>query len=311
MKVETHDRQSEIDAVPLEEKEVAHLESQDSVRFTGHGAIPEVGEQSPFPVQPSASERAFDAGHTATSAKGAAPVDRTVLTTTVRRTIDGITVVAPPGAHADAIDRCAEFIHQVVGRNEYAQHAMATARTTIIIIPAHSKMTDLPEFASLGGGKKTFDGRDWSTVRGSGGVNAPDGSFAIGVAEENLRSVKGVVSKYAKGYSIGMHELAHALETKGLTQEQKTRLQALYQGQHQADPTNAHDTFTDKYSAKNVHEYFAQSTNAFFGKNAGKIDKGHDNHNGRAWLQSKDPDMYAFLVELYETNHDIEGTRVP
>jgi hypothetical protein len=311
MKVETHDRQSEVEAVPLEAKAVADLESQDPQRFTGHGTIPEVSEESAFPVQPSASERAFGGGHAATSTKGAAPADRTVLTTTVRRVIDGITVVAPPGAHADAIDRCAEFIQQELGRNEYAQHAMAEARTTIIIIPAHSKMTDLPEFSSLGGGKKTFDGRDWSTVRGSGGVKAPDGSFAIGVAEENLRSVQGVVSKYAKGYSIGMHELAHALESKGLTDEQKARLQDLYKRQKQADPSNANDTFTDEYSAKNVHEYFAQSTNAFFGKNAGKVEKGDANHNGRAWLYAKDPDMYAFLVELYDMNHDIDGNRAP
>jgi hypothetical protein len=302
------ERSSELEATPLDPAAAADLGAAEPTRFTGQGPLPAVHDEAPGAAPPTASERAY--GGVATPPPAARGVDPTILTTTVRRVIDGVTVVAPPGAHADAIDQCAVFIHQELGRNQFAQRKMAEARATIVIIPARTKMTDLPQFASLQG-KTTFDGRDWSGVRGSGGMNAPDGSFAIGVAEENLRAVPGVISTYPTGYSIGMHELAHALESKGLTAAQKERLDGLYRRHQKADPGDTRDTFTDRYAASNVHEYFAQCTNAFFGKNEGTDKDRRANHNGRAWLQAHDPDMYAFLVELYETNHDAAGTRVP
>lgn len=308
MEREARERPYGLEATP-QDHGATDLDAAPPARFSQEGPIPPVQEQQPaHGATRTASERAYGATPRA-AGQPAAAADPTALRTTVRRTIHGVTVVAPPGAHADAIDRCAEFINQELGRNEYAQRKMAKARATIVIIPARTRMTDLPEFASLRG-DDTFDGRDWSTVRGSGGLEAPDGSFAIGVAEENLRAVAGVVSSYPTGYSIGMHELAHAVESKGLTRAQKSRLENLYRQHRRADPGDARDSFTDRYAASNVHEYFAQATNAFFGKNEGRDKDGRANHNGRAWLSEHDPNMYAFLVELYETNHDADGDRV-
>jgi hypothetical protein len=218
----------------------------------------------------------------------------------VERVVDGVTVLAPPGAHASAIDQCASFITAELGRNQLAQKKLAEAHAMIVIIPAHTAMTDVAQFAGMRG-KKTFDGRDWASVRGSGGINAPDGSFAIGVAEENLVAVRGVISSYPTGYSIGMHELAHALQSHGMTHEQQARIGELYKRHAASDPGDTHDTFTEKYGASNAQEYFAQGTNAFFGKNA------RTGHNDKAWLQQHDPELYAFLVEMYETDFDREG----
>ena len=116
----------------------------------------------------------------------------------------------------------------------------------------------------------------------------------------------GVKSAYPDGYSIGMHEFAHIVEGMGTTRAQKARLEQLYAQRQRADPGNAKDTFSDDYAASNMREYFAQSTNAFFGKNAGGTRR-EPNQNGREWLRAHDPDMYAFLVELYERDHDKHG----
>lgn len=266
-------------------------------RYSSKGRIPPV-ETASAAHAPSASERAYGAA------------DASVLAAEQRRVIAGVTVVAPPGTHATAIDRCAELIQQELGRNVYAQQKLAAARATIVIIPAHTEMTDVAQFASLRG-QHTFDGRDWSQVRGSGGTKAADGSFSIGVAEENLIAVKGVVSTYAANYSIGMHELAHAVESHGMTREQHQRLEKLYQRHRAADPGDAKDTFTDTYGASNLHEYFAQATNAFFGRNQGTDAHRKAYHNGREWLRATDPGMYAFLVEMYETSHDDKGHVAP
>ena len=281
-------------------------ESLVQTSFSDAGIVPPVAEEHAeevAPPQPSASERAFEGRRPPRVGRGAA---EPVLQRAASRTVNGVLIVAPAGTRASAIDRVAEIVQLEVGRNKYAQQQLGTARTKIVIIPARTNMTDVSEFSSLKG-QKTFDGRDWSGVRGSGGLQTHDGAFAIGVAEENLVNVRGVKSGYPDGYSIAMHELAHALEAKGLTPEQKVRLDALYAQQRQQDARKAgthHDAFTDNYAAQNKREYFAQATNAFFGKNAGKDKNGRENKNGRAWLQARDPDMYAFLVEMYETRHE-------
>jgi len=294
MKLDVSQRQLDPEATTLAEP--AHAEVPGTERFTQRGALPAVSELSPSPPQPSASDRAF--GATTPGAAARAPADPSVLTREVRRTILGLTVVAPPGVHMGAIDAVAVIVQQMIGRNEVAQQRLTEARAAIVIIPARTRMTDLPQFAGLAG-DDTFDGRDWETVRGSGGRTAPDGTFAIGVAEENLIAVRGVISSYPTGYSIGMHELAHAPESKGMTNNPPDRVQSLFRQQRRHDAAD----FSDSYAASNEHEYFAQATNAFFGKNVGANPAGTPNRNGRAWLQQADPDMFAFLVEMYETTH--------
>ncbi len=287
-------------AEEVQQDEVQEIAAAPATTFTSHGEIPPVESEMPAPVQPqhSPSERAMG---TAATQRAPASADRT-LTSTMTRVVHGIKVIAPPGTHAEAIQKVADIIELELGNNEYAQTKMAEANASIVIIPARSKMTDVPQFAGLRG-QRTFDGRDWSTVRGSGGMRAPDGSFAIGVAEENLLEVRGVASSYAKGYSIAMHELAHAVQEKGMSPEQRATLTRLYQQQASADRGNSRHTFTDDYAASNEREYFAQATNAFFGRNAGWDKNKRQNANGREWLRTNDPDMYAFLVDMYEHRH--------
>ncbi len=300
MKLDVSQRHAEPEqvspAAPVVEEEAS------TTRFTQGGALPSVGELSPSPPQPagaSASDRAFGAPGTSAARP---PADPSVLTRQVQRTMFGLTVIAPPGVHMGAIDAVAVIVQQMVGRNQVAQQRLTEARAAIVIIPARTRMTDLPQFGALTG-RDTFDGRDWETVRGSGGIAAPDGTFAIGVAEENLIAVRGVISSYPTGYSIAMHELAHTLESKGMTDRQRDRVKRLFRQQRRHDAAD----FSDSYAASNEHEYFAQATNAFFGKNVGASPAGTANRNGRAWLQTADPDMYAFLVEMYDTTHRVDA----
>jgi hypothetical protein len=217
-------------------------------------------------------------------------------------TISGVRVVAPAGTHVDVIEQCRTFIVQLVGRNAEAQRRFQRQRVTIVVIPANTPMTSLPQFRSLQG-DDTFDGRDWSTVRGSGGTRSPDGSFSIGIGEETLVTIPGATaSNYPRTFSVGMHELAHTLHSKGLTRAQRSRLSELYRAHARRDPGNANGTWTDNYASANDDEYFAQSTNAFFGTN-----QMGTNHNGREWIAANDPEMYAFLVSVYESNTEAEG----
>lgn len=198
----------------------------------------------------------------------------------------GVKIVGE-GVDPKALAACEAFITQLIGNNPAAQEALKKANVAIVVIPHDKKMTELPQFAALAG-TNTFDGRLWDNVRGSGGMTAPDGTFALAVGEENLITGTGTPDSYPAGYSVGMHEFAHTLHDKGLTADQKTKIDDLF-----AARTAAGGPWTEAYGSSNEHEYFAQATNAFFGTNQGI------GQNGRAWLEANDPAMCAFLDGLY------------
>lgn len=224
------------------------------------------------------------------SAKGTAapaPAPAPAKTPAVDKECLGVRIVAPEGVDPKAVAAVEAYVVAMIGNNKHAQEALKKAKVEIVVIPHDKKMTDLDQFKDLKG-KNTFDGRKWDDVRGSGGMKLKDGSFALAAPEENLTVLKGVTDPYGKGYSVGMHEFAHTLHMKGLTDDQNKSVDKLF-----ADRTKAGGPWTETYGSSNKLEYFAQSTNAFFGKNEGV------GNNGREWLSKNDPEMCKFLDGLY------------
>jgi hypothetical protein len=189
------------------------------------------------------------------------------------------------GVSPTAVDVLERTVAALAGHRADIQERLEEANTRMVIIPDEAKMTDLPEFASLRG-TRTFDGRNWDDTRGSGGMAHGD-EWVIGTAEENLVDVPGTTDPYGPNYSVALHELAHTIHLKGISRDERARVDALFAAQAGA-------AFSDTYGSSNSREYFAQSTNVFFGVNALGA-------NGPEWLQAQDPDMYAFLVTIYGT----------
>lgn len=262
------------------------------------GGKPVAPERSPGAPSPTTEEKKATESTARDAAKAGAKTGDAKPSVPAVRVVSGVTIVGN-GASAAAVDVCAGFITQMIGKNQFAQKQLAAQRLTLVIVPHDKKMTDLPQFAHLHG-QHTFDGRVWDDVRGSGGTPAPDGSFAIAVPEENLTAIPGVKDSYGPGYNVGMHEFAHSLHNKGTTPAQRRRITDLYAARRRAG-----GPWTEAYGASNDQEYFAQSTNCYFGKNAGV------GQNGRAWLQANDPPMFAFLEELYGQSFDDRGAIVP
>lgn len=284
--------------------------------FTGRGEDPHVfaelqqalGNATTLKVREAIARTRHDAldratGTTSTTLAGPQQTEPAgnVLPAQVEREVLGVTITAPAGVRASALQEVQTIVQTEISKNEYAQRQFQREKVAIIIIPAHVAMTDLPELHHLKG-QKTFDGRDWSSVRGMGGTPTPNGRFSIAVAEETTTQVPGIKTNYPATYSVTMHELAHVLESKGMTRAEQARVKELYAAHQKKDPGDKKDTFTDFYGSENEREYFAQSTNAFFDRNVmGK------NHSGKAFLYKNDPDMYAFLVQLYSKHHDKDG----
>ena len=207
------------------------------------------------------------------------------------REVLGVTI-AGTGVSLTALDACERFVRLTLSNRLDIQERMRRQKVTLVIIPRNRKMTEVTEFAGLAN-RRTFDNRPWSGVRGSGGRSTPDGRWGIAVPEENLVDV-GIDAagknpdSYGAGYSVGLHELSHTIQSKGLSRDERRQITALYRARKDAG-----GPWTETYGASNEEEYFAQSTNCFFSANVGV------GANGPDWDTTNDPQMYAFLVRIY------------
>src|SRR5690606_20037405 len=107
----------------------------------------------------------------------------------------------------------------------------------------------------------TFDGREWKTVRGVGGVHTRRGPM-VGVAEENLTQDRDFDRYY--GASTALHEAAHIVHDRGLPHSERAAIARHFRELKRSGNPEA---FTDAYAASNVREYFAQATMAYFNVN--------------------------------------------
>lgn len=160
---------------------------------------------------------------------------------------------------------------------------IADAGYSIYIIPRGKKLTDLPEFSGLKG-KKTFDGRDWESVSGVLSSNAK----GMAVAEEDLLNGK---SSYEKN-SIFAHEFAHLIAASDKTVNLK--ISAAYE-QNIKD----REKFSDDYASTNKDEYFARSSEMWFGVYSESKWNPFSDPKDKDWLKANDPEMYQLLNQLY------------
>lgn len=250
--------------------------------LTTEGPAPTVGAAAVTPEAPQAGGDASWANTIPTRQPNPAPAqpgrqEREVL---------GVQIVGDD-VSPSALDACERFVRLTLANRPDIQERMRRSKVSLVIIPRNRKMTEVTEFAGLAG-KMTFDKRPWSEVRGSGGRDTPGGRWGIAVPEENLVDVGGNADSYGAGYSVGLHELAHTIQSKGLSRDERRRVRALYEARKEAN-----GPWTETYGASNEEEYFAQCTNCFFSVNTGV------GQNGPAWLETNDRPMYDFLVRLY------------
>jgi hypothetical protein len=158
------------------------------------------------------------------------------------------------------------------------------ARLSIVIVPRRVSLTSLPQFASLHG-KQTFDGRPWDHVRGTGGIRLPDGRVGVAVPEENLF---GFADDAYPSLAIAVHEIAHAIHDRVLTDDDRARVEAAYRAR-----IDGGAQFTDAYAKSNVREYFAEGANAFFGRWPSR------DYRDAAWLYDHDRALYAIMVNVF------------
>lgn len=147
--------------------------------------------------------------------------------------------------------------------------------THIIVLERNKALTQLKinNMYVVAPSEKTFDGRPWSRVRGL----YDNARRLLVIGEEQL----GV-----EGHSCARHEFAHAYDN-AFSQNHGRRLPLSVQlwNKFRANRTG----LISAYAATNPAEYFAESVEAFFQPAL------------KAILRQRDPDMYAYLEDLFRS----------
>lgn len=210
-----------------------------------------------------------------------------------RRTPDGVEAAVWSHSAPDlAKNEATMFMNEVLTSLEPANVAVFDGNDVQLhIIPHDKRLTNLDEFGWLKG-TKTFDGENYDDVRGIGGKKFGS-SILYAVAEETLIQIPGKPSAYYTGYVVS-HESGHVVEHFALTKTQRKRLQEAYNARK-----DANGPWLSAYASSDLHEYFAQSTAAFFAhpQNDREADKVAYT---RAWLQKNDRPMYKLLADVYK-----------
>jgi hypothetical protein len=201
------------------------------------------------------------------------------------RQMDGLQVVTN-SVRAEAVDEATRLLSRLTSRPDVRERFRA-GKVQLVVVPDGVPVTELKPFRALRN-RATFDGRPWREVRGVGGHYVGNGRIAVGVPEEDLFTQRAGLR--TTGFSVTVHEIAHVVHRLGLTPAERATVARLYQAR-----LSAGGPWTDRYAASNALEYFAQSTNVFFGRAVLLDGRAID----AAWLQANDPGMHALLVGVY------------
>jgi hypothetical protein len=139
--------------------------------------------------------------------------------------------------------------------------------------------------------KRTFDGRHYDHLRGVGGLHAATGVEKIDEASD-------------LAFHTLAHEIAHQVLTHAFPPELGARVKALYAR------ALIEDRCLDYYAATNVDEYFAQGYEAFISQVKRGCLKETQRHT-RVELRTRDPALYAFLVEHLDVSHETPEAMAP
>lgn len=205
---------------------------------------------------------------------------------------DGIPVISSGRVDDRAFYRLRELLDKMLENRPDLRKTLVDAGFKYIIIAREEQVTDVPDYARME--PKEFWNR---RARGFGGRTTSCG-------EENLLNLP--EDRYADE-SIFIHELAHGLHSPGLRRCDPTfqqRLEALYEA------AMARGLYKNDYASTNPAEYWAEAVQAFF--DCDRENNWNHNHiNTRKELIAYDPDVAAFVREIFRITDENDWRYVP
>ncbi len=188
----------------------------------------------------------------------------------------GIAVVGSDQVDDRAFEEAVKTIGRFFRSNDLAIR-LAEEGAYVVIAEQGRALDELPEFGCLSAGVR-------DDVHNACGI-ADRADYPVVAVDEldMLGNRKGP----CLGLNILYHELGHLVQGWTLTPTDYFDVRLFYQA------ALDEGKYKDAYAAKNVNEYFAEATQAYF--LYAQPGGGHD----RAWLRRYDPDLYGLLARVY------------
>jgi len=188
----------------------------------------------------------------------------------------GIAVVGSAQVDDRALDAAVATIERFFKNNGLASR-LAEEGAYVVVAEQSRALDELPEFACLSASVR-------DDVHTACGI-ADRADYPV-VAVDEL-DMLGNRRGPCRGLNILYHELGHLVQGWTLAPTDYFDVRLFYQAALDAGK------YKDAYAAKNVNEYFAEATQAYF--LYGEPDGAHD----RTWLRRYDPDLYELLARNY------------
>lgn len=195
---------------------------------------------------------------------------------TRQQTALGIAVVGSARVDDSAFEEAIATIERFF-ENNGLEGRLAEEGAYIVIAEAGTALDELPEFVCL-------DPATRDDVHSACGI-ADRADYPV-VAVDEL-DMAGNRRGPCRGLNILYHELGHLVQGWALPPADYFDVRIFYQAALDAGKYN------NAYAARNVNEYFAEATQAYFLHS--DLAGAHD----RAWLQEYDPDLFELLARVY------------
>lgn len=196
---------------------------------------------------------------------------------TQRKEAAGLSIVAPAGVSARALELAQQTVQDVFAGNDLEKEP-AAAGAYVVIAAASQGILDLPEFGCLQGSPATsiYD-------RACGVADRAD----YPIVTVNELDLLGDPGGPCEGLNILYHELGHLVQNWSISPQDYYDIRIAYQSALDAGK------YSRAYAATNPNEYFAEATQAYFlSVQAGST-------YGREWLAGYDPTVFEIADRLY------------
>ena len=197
--------------------------------------------------------------------------------------VSGFPVLASGQVNPYAVKEAAYLIHRMIGHRRDILRTFAQNKERFSIVGYDQGITQIPEYSYL---QPDF----YIDIR-SRGFGSAEANLTTSTSEENLLHYPG--DPYF-GFSVLLHEVAHAVHERGLNQMDPgfdDRLRVIYAA------AMAKGLWKHTYAAVNRQEYWAEASEAWFNpKTTASFDRFGDT---REDLKAYDPAVAALIAEVY------------
>ncbi len=209
------------------------------------------------------------------------------------KSMNGLLVKGSQSIENQSLSKASDIISKMISKRQDIQTRLIANKADVVIIAKSENYCDIPEAQSLRD-EKTFDGRDFCSICGGGGV---PGRPITTVCEDNL--LKTEKDPYHGTEDILTHEFAHTMHILGMDSFDKKKITDVYTAAKAKGIFEHNAEGKPTYMMANEQEFFACLSAAWFGVHNPHSPSVSPDLVNRESIKEKLPEMYEFMKSIY------------